>query len=363
MTEISEHLRPAGIRWLLVGVLSIVVIAVLIFVSSPPEPVLRTVAVVGPDHYANSANDRIDFIRNLQAAAGTSTVQEEVAEESGLTVDQIADRLKVQRVESSNLVKITYETSESDPVVAETVVLTLPEAAVRFLRTTRIEEAATRLDQARERVDAASVVVDAAELEVGVAEAELVRAIARNSNVRPDVAFDAVQDELSSLRIRRATVDAEESPVVAEQLTTAIDELEYDLRIAAIRATNFAILVTAQESAVGTYDAAATEAAEAESEVGEAEIEYGVVTSPPTVSLEVVEQETGQLWPGLRRFLSVGAAALVFVIAALGAWNIALGRKQRAREVVGSRSVSEAVSGHSKTDREMHGKDASPKPS
>ncbi len=84
MNEIADYLQPVKARWRLVVAVTILAIILAALAILPPRGSYRTVAVVGPDLESTSANDRVDFIRNLQAATDTSAVLDVVAQESGL---------------------------------------------------------------------------------------------------------------------------------------------------------------------------------------------------------------------------------------------------------------------------------------
>ena len=326
MTEIADYLRPTRVVWAFIAAVVVAAVVVGAIITLPVEPEVKTVAVVGPDHFAASANDRIDFIRNLQAAAETSTVLDTVAERSGLSRQQLEDGLRVKRIESSNLVQISYQTTDRDAEAATTVVLTVPEAAVGFLRLTIIEEATARLDEATaDLVTATAVVADAAQAVV-VAEAEVVAAVVANDNIRPDVTFAALQNEIAALRIRRASTDAEESPVLAEQLDETIATLEAQLPEAAISANLFGDLLATQEVAVDAHETAVKAQEDALAEAEDAQEAYDLATTLPKASLQAVEQEVGQLWPGLRQIAAIGAAALLLAVGLAIAWTMVFGR-------------------------------------
>lgn len=312
MKEISDYLAPVKARWKLVAGVTFAAMLLAALAMLPAPALLRTISVVGPDPAAQTANDRVDSIRNLQAAAETRAVLDAVSDESGVPSEQISDSLKVQRVGDSNLVRVTYESETSDPEAATAIVLLVPKEAIEFLNKTRIEEAAKRLDQAAQAVDTAN-------LEVETIDSAIAQAIEDSNNVRPDVVLDALQSELAALRIRRVSTDATESPALAEQLTAAIAELESQVSEAAARANSFTALVASRETAVDERDAAVAE-------VESAQREYDKATALPQISLEDVEKEVSQDLAALRQIVAIGVATLVLVIALIIAAHLVVDR-------------------------------------
>ncbi len=154
-------------------------------------------------------------------------------------------------------------------------------------------------------------------------------------------------------------------------MTTAITELEAELPTAAVRAKDFATLVADKEALVRAQQVALVAVARAESAVtraesavndteralndaeralNEAETEYDLTTSPPEVSLEVVEQEVSQVLPWIRRSVAMGVAGLVLVVAGLVAWNILADRKDPPSLEVDETSASGEIEGTPESD-------------
>ena len=63
-------------------------------------------------------------------------------------------------------------------------------------------------------------------------------------------------------------------------------------------------------------------------EAEDAQEAYDLATTLPKASLQAVEQEVGQLWPGLRQIVAIGAAALLLAVAPAIAWTMVFGRNR-----------------------------------
>ena len=199
----------------------------------PPETQYRTTGIVGVDPLATSANDRVDFLRNLRAAASSRAVLEDVSQETDLPVARLKDGLELQRIGDSNLTRVVYVSDSDDADTARAVVLGVVSASQEFLHEASREELAARADEATDRLRDA-------ELALRDVETRIQDAVRDNDGIPPDVEFDAMQRQLADLRLRRVTTNAAEDPAIATQLDDAIAGLEQQLPTVASAAADTA---------------------------------------------------------------------------------------------------------------------------
>ena len=322
--EIASRVLSLPNRNWLLGLVFVVTVAAVVgatLVVWPPDTTLRTVAIVGSDPLATTPNERVDFIQNLQAAAGAEAILVGLAATAELSTEELTSRLRVERLAESTLSRVVYETSESDPEIAIEIVTQLPLVAVDLFRSSELSAADASVGAAQEDVDVA-------ESNLANAESALQDAMAASGGASPEDQLAVLQQEVADLRVRRASTDPNdpETEPILEQLDAAI--IDAETQIAEISGTvpSFRSLERSLERAEVEWEQATAVLQSALSSRSELAID-------PTVSIQAVEEEVSQVGKSLQWIVLAGVAAfgLSTLIAFWWATGASVGARRRGR--------------------------------